>query len=94
MRKSTEKAIKKEWDGRMWPDLMRGLRTMTKEIEDITTGENFTFITDKTDNIRKWVELEKTCYCLELIARRLKKIAQMNAHFRSKELIKEVMEDT
>jgi len=59
MRKSTEKAIKKEWSTKMWPDLMRGLRTMTKEIENITTGENFTFITDKADNIRKWVELEK-----------------------------------
>lgn len=92
MRKSTEKAIKKEWSAKMWPDLMRGLTMMTNEIKDITMGENFTFITDKADNIRKWVELEKTCYCLEFIARRLRKIALMNAHFRSKELIKEVME--
>lgn len=92
MKISDKKAIQKEWSAKMWPDLMRGLTMMTNEIKDITMGENFTFITDKANNIRKWVELEKTCYCLELIARKLKKIAQMNAHFRSKELIKEVME--
>jgi hypothetical protein len=92
MKISTEKTIKKEWSAKMWPDLMRGLRTMTKEIEDITMGENFTFITDEVDNIRKWVEFEKACYALELIARKLRKIALMNAHFRSKQLIKEVME--
>ena len=94
MTNKSKKEIEREWKERSWTDLNKGIEIMRKEIKEITHGDNFTFITDEKDNIRKWCELEKACYALELIARQLKRIARMNVHVRAKQLIKEIMEDT